>query len=174
MPTGSQESLFTLAREVEEFVASAGWEQAPQLFAVVPTKDLMIREPDLAGQLDESAEFTPIAQDPLSNADLEEQLAGIVWPEAVSGCALVQEIVILPPTAEDELTAIEQDEQALRQVAAAHPDRREGRLVAAVLRNGETACIMRLRGKDDEQDELLADQQLAPNLTSALLHTFEA
>ncbi|MFD1044322.1 PPA1309 family protein [Kibdelosporangium lantanae] len=97
--------LPSLAREVEEFVAAAGWDQPPQLFALVPTADLLKAQPELAGQLDPKAALTPIAQDQLPEEDLSEALAGIMWPDAVHGCALVQEIVVLPPAAEEELAA---------------------------------------------------------------------
>jgi len=160
--------LPSLAREVEDFVATAGWDQPPQLFALVPTADLLKAQPELAGQLDPKAALTPIAQDQLAEEDLSEALAGIMWPDAVHGCALVQEIVVLPPEAEEELAA-EQDEDRVRQLAADHPERQEARLVAAVLRNGSTACVMRLRDHED----LLTSPDLAPNLVAALKATFD-
>src|SRR3954464_12791063 len=88
------------AREVEEFVASAGWDQPPQLFALVPTAALLDEQPELAGQLDASSPLTPVAQDPLPEGDLGDALARIAWPDLVLGCALVQEIIVLPPDAE--------------------------------------------------------------------------
>ncbi|GAB3872483.1 hypothetical protein GCM10029964_010960 [Kibdelosporangium lantanae] len=76
--------------------------------------------------------------------------------------------MVLPPAAEEELAA-EQDDDRLRQLAADHPERQEARLVAAVLRNGSTACVMRLRNHED----LLTSPDLAPNLTAALKATFD-
>ncbi|TLW90560.1 hypothetical protein FFT09_19585 [Saccharomonospora piscinae] len=167
-----------LVREVEEFVASGGWNQAPQLFALVPTADLLREQPDLAGQLDDDAEFTPVAQDELPEGDLAEALGRIAWPEAVHGCALVQEIVILPPDAESELPGVdadaasEQDTQRLRRAAADHPRRTEARLAAAVLRDGSASCVMRLRGlAPDDTDEIIESPELAPNLVEALAAT---
>ncbi|MGB8199722.1 MAG: hypothetical protein WCF33_08520, partial [Pseudonocardiaceae bacterium] len=69
-----------------------------------------------------------------------------------------------------------------RRAAARHPQRREGRLVAAVLRDGVGACVLRLRattadpegvntGDDQSPDEVVEDAQLAPNLLRALLAT---
>lgn len=159
--------LPSLAREVETFVDAAGWDQRPQLFALVPTAELLAAQPELAGQLDPGSALTPIAQDELPEGDLSDALAGIMWPPAVHGCALVQEILVLPPTAEADL-ADEQDEARLRQLATDHPERQEARLVAAVLRTGDRACVMRLRDHED----LLAGPDLAPNLTAALSATF--
>ena len=93
-------ALPAVAREVEEFVSTAGWNQPPQLFALVPTADLLAQQPELAGQLDPVASpLTPIAQDALPSDELDKALAGIVWPDVVHGCALAQEIVVLPPEA---------------------------------------------------------------------------
>jgi hypothetical protein len=160
--------LPALAKEVEDFVNAAGWDQPPQLFALVPTAELMRMQPELAGQLDPSSPLTPIAQDELPGGDLGDALAGIMWPSGVHGCALVQEIVVLPPDAEAELDA-EQDEERLRTIVASHPERQEARLVAAVLRTGAEACVMRLRDHED----LVTGPDLAPNLTAALRATFE-
>ncbi|PXY32560.1 PPA1309 family protein [Prauserella muralis] len=168
-----------LAREVEEFVASAGWNQRPQLFALVPTADLLRQQPELAGQLDEASELTPVAQEDLPEGDLADALAHIAWPDAVHGCALAQEIIVLPPDAESELPEVDDsagsgDVERLRQAAAHHPRRTEARLVAAVLRDGAAACVMRLRGKEDDEDgveEIIEHPELAPNLVDALRAT---
>jgi hypothetical protein len=165
--TAPSDDLPSLAKEVEHFVNAAGWDQPPQLFAFVATAELLRMQPELAGQLDAAAPLTPIAQDELPQGDLGEALAGIMWPDAVRGCALVQEIVVLPPAVEAEM-ADEQDEERLRQLAAQHPQRQEARLVAAVLREGGEACVMRLRDHED----LVTGADLAPNLTAALTATF--
>jgi len=133
---------------------------------------LVEANPELAAQVDAGAFLTPVAQDELPSEDLAEALAGIMWPEVVQGCAVAQEIVVLPPEAEETLPAGEQtgDTDALRRIAAEHPRRREARLVAAVLRDGTAACVLRLRG-DDGPDEVVEHPELAPNLTDALLDT---
>lgn len=170
------------AREVEEFVAAAGWDQQPQLFALVSTEALLASQPELADQLDARAALTPVAQDALPAGELDAALAGIEWPDSVAGCALAQEIVVLPPEAEAVLRELPADPAQARRAAAGHPRRREGRLVAAVLRNGVGACVLRLRadpgdnpadapGDDPNQDELVEDSRLAPNLLHALLAT---
>ncbi|MGQ0841453.1 PPA1309 family protein [Actinokineospora sp.] len=167
----SPHDLPSLAREVEEFVSSGGWDQPPQLFALVSTEHLLREQPDLAGQVDPGAALTPVAQESLPDEDLGAALAGIMWPPAVSGCALAQEIVMLPPDAEADLPEPDTDTDAIRTLAASHPKAREARLVAAALRDGTVACVLRLRSADGEIDEVVEHPELAPNLTAALLDT---
>jgi hypothetical protein len=169
MSVSQAKHLSAVAREVEDFVSTAGWDQPPQLFALVPTAELVQAQPELAGQVDADAPLTPVAQESLGEADLADALAGIMWPEAVHGCAIAQEIVVLPPEAESALPAGQDAE--MRRIAAEHPHRREARLVAAVLRDGTAACVLRLRGGDDTEDDVVEHPELAPNLTDALLST---
>lgn len=172
MSASHAQHLSAVAREVEDFVSTAGWDQPPQLFALVPTAELVQAQPELAAQVDAGAFLTPVAQDALPSEDLADALAGIMWPEAVHGCAVAQEIVVLPPEAEDTLPAGEEtgDADVLQRIAAEHPQRREARLVAAVLRDGTAACVLRLRSPDGP-DEIVEHPELAPNLTDALLAT---
>lgn len=169
--------LPALAREVEEFVADAGWDQPPRLFALVATATLLAQQPGLAASLDTASPYTPVAQEALPDTDLADALAGIEWPDAVSGCALAQEILVLPPDAESELDATAADSEEMRSIAAEHPDRREARLVAAVLRDGSCACVLRLRHAGGEgsaaqdSEQRVEHPELAPNLTTALLAT---
>ncbi len=79
-----------------------------RLFALVPTADLVVREPHLADGLathDQAAgALSAVEQDELPDADgLEDLLARIAWPEEVAGCALAVERVVLPPAAERDL-----------------------------------------------------------------------
>jgi len=187
----SPTALSTCVREVAEFVHSAGWDQPPQLFALVPTAELLQQEPAVAATITPGAELTPVAQEGLPGgsdgqpAALDAALAAMQWPDAVAGCVLVQEVLILPPAAEDELDAAvrsaEHDdapsaEQAAVRLAATHPDRQEARLVAAVLRAGASLCLLQLRGADTADrtgsPELLEHADLAPNLVAALHATF--
>lgn len=172
-PENPAPGVAAIAREVEEFVASGGWDQPPQLFALVSTEALLREQPELAGQLDGASALTPVAQEPLEEADLAETLGRIAWPQTVAGCAIAQEIIVLPPSAEAELSG--DDIARLRKAAADHPDRTEARLVAAVLRDGPAACVMRLRGysTDDGEpvDEIVEHPDLAPNLVEALRAT---
>jgi hypothetical protein len=168
------QALPAAAQEVEQFVAAAGWDQQPQLFALVATTILLAGQPKLADQLDSQAPLTPVAQDTLPEGELDVALASIEWPNTVVGCALAQEIVVLPPEAEAGLSGLPDDPVQARRAAAGHPQRREGRLVAAVLRDGAGACVLRLRANSADgpgRDELVVDPQLAPNLLRALLAT---
>jgi hypothetical protein len=160
------------AREVEQFVGAAGWDQSPQLFALVHTRTLLADQPQLAQQVDTASLLTPVAQEALPEGELDTALAGIEWPSAVAGCALAQEIVVLPPEAEEGLGGLPDDAEEARRIAVEHPQRREARLVAAVLREGVGACVMRLRAEDGS-GELVEHPDLAPNLLRALLATLE-
>lgn len=161
--------LAAAAAEVEGFVGQAGWDQRPTLFALVDTEQFLKNEPDAATRLglDGRARYTPIQQDELPDGPLDDVLAQLGWPPAVAGCAICQEIVFLPPDADGTLP----DDDTAMAVAAAHPDRREGRLVVAVLRNGTSASVLRVRSLDGEIEELLTGPDLAPNLVAALLST---
>jgi hypothetical protein len=173
-PSLLSQALAAIAREVEEFVAASGWDQQPQLFALVATQALLASQPELTDQLDADAALTPVAQEALPEGELDAALASIEWPDAVAGCALAQEIVVLPPAAQAGLGELPDDPAQARWIVAGHPQRREGRLVAAVLRDGVGACVLRLRadsGNDQGCDELVEDPQLAPNLIRALLET---
>lgn len=160
------------AREVEEFVAGAGWDQPPQLFALVRTSELLAAEPGMTDRLDASAPLTPVAQEPLPDDELDVALAAITWPPGVAGCAAAVQIVVLPPSVESDLEASATRSDLLERLAAGHPQRREGRLVAAVLRDGTGACVLRLRGDERTPDELIEHPDLAPNLLDALRATF--
>jgi hypothetical protein len=173
-----------VVREVEDFLAGAGWDQPPQLFALVPTAELLAAEPGLAGSLSEESGLTPVAQDPIDSPDVAAALEEICWPEGVTGCAFTQDIVVLPPAAEAELDSVvgpaadpeenpELDQIALR-FAHNHPDRRDARLVVGVLRSGGYCCLLRLRGEDDQPDQLVEHPDLAPNMVNALMRTLES
>ncbi len=162
-------ALETALAEIEAHVHAAGWDRGPALFALVRAGTFTSDDPETAARLGIDAlpddALTPVEQDELPDQPLDELLAGIAWPESVAGCAVSQEIVILPPSAEAALEG--QDPAAL---AADHPDRREARLVAGVLRDGAAAAVMRLRGTDGD-DDLVTGPDLAPNLTAALRDT---
>lgn len=164
------DALTNLAVEIERHVAASGWDQQPMLFALVDTADLVEREPALAGQLGLSSDtvvpgsLTPIEQEQLTDAPLDEALAQIMWPDAVLGCALTHEVLTLPPAAEEQRP---EDADPV-EFAAAHPDRREVRMSVAVLRDGSHACALRVR---NSSDDVLIGADLAPNLSDALLAT---
>lgn len=188
----SADALARCVREVVEFVDAGGWDQAPQMYALVPTALLAAAEPSLLDQLEDGAELTPIEQEPFpgdvggGSRALDEFLATTSWPESVTGCALVQEIVVLPPDAESDLDEAliplladrDAADDAARSAAQSHPDRRDARLIAAVLRDGPSLCLLQLRPDEDADPyasiELLTYEDLAPNLINALYATFDA
>ena len=161
--------LSAVVGEVEGHVAEAGWDQPPQLFALVETEELLRAEPQLAQTMGlvggMPGALTPVAQDPLKDGPLDEQLAGVVFSKEVLGVVLAHEVVVLPPSAEEQLADV--DDPAA--VAAEHPDRRDVRMVVGVVRDGGQACVLRLRGEGDAEDERVTGPDLAPALAQALL-----
>ncbi|MEV5593058.1 PPA1309 family protein [Streptomyces sp. NPDC052496] len=162
--------------EIDEYAAGLGWDQPARLFALVDTARLREQEPSLAEQLgiDDSttASLTPVEQDEIpADAPLDEFLATIGWPDAVAGCAMTVERLMLPPSAEDAVPA-GMDEAQLAEWVAGHPDRQEVRMTVAVLRDGTRESALRLREKDSTS-EVLTGSQLVPGLADALAATFE-
>lgn len=184
-------ALARCAREVADFVDAEGWGQAPQIFALVPTSVLAAAEPGLLEELADGSALTPIQQhslpDDISGGSpaLDEFLATTSWPEGVVGCALVQEIVVLPPAAEadldDALVPLLADrdaaDEAARLAARAHPERKDGRLIAAVVKDGPSLTLLQMQPDDDADPfapvELLIYEDLAPNVVHALYATFD-
>ena len=138
--------------EIDEYSAGLGWDQPARLFALVDTAKLREQEPSLAAQLgiDDSttASLTPVEQDEIpAGVPLDEFLATIAWPDAVAGCALTVERLMLPPSAEDSEPAGMDEAQLAKWVARAPgppggPDdggrtaRRTARVGAAAAREG--------------------------------------
>ncbi|MEU4128835.1 PPA1309 family protein [Streptomyces wuyuanensis] len=164
--------------EIDEYASGLGWDQPARLFALVDTARLRAQEPGLAAQLglddgDAAAPLTPVEQDEIpSGTPLDEFLGTIAWPDAVAGCALTVERLMLPPSAE---TSVPEglDEAGLARWVAAHPDRQEVRMTVAVLRDGARESALRLREKDSAT-EVLTGGDLVPGLAEALSATFEA
>ncbi|MFT4200391.1 PPA1309 family protein [Gordonia sp. (in: high G+C Gram-positive bacteria)] len=189
----SPDALGSALRDVTEFVDAAGWGQPPMLFALVPTTVLAHTDPDLVDEYDDS-ELSPIAQEQLPLSDdpqtvddeLEHVLATTQWPDAVAGCALVQEIIVLPPQAEDDLDEAfeplmadpEAADAAARATAESHPGGQEARLIAGALRDGRRLALLQLRAEETEESdgrlELLAHPDLAPGLLDALAATLNS
>lgn len=168
-------ALRTAVREIEGYAAEAGWDQRARLFALVPTADLLAREPGLAEALGvdrggPADALTPVEQEPLSGErPLEDVLAEIMWPAEVYGCAAVVERLVLPPSADQ---AVPEDTEAAQAFAEEHPDREEVRIVAAAVRGGSTYCALRLRSRDDALD-VLESPDLVPALLELLSGTLQ-
>lgn len=178
--------LQSVVDEIEGHVAEAGWDQPPQLFALVQTESLLRAEPQLARTMGlvagDPSSLTPIAQEPLGDGPLDEQLASLVFGAEVLGVVLVHEVLVLPPSAE---AALEQVEDPAAE-AARHPARREVRMVVGAARGGEQACMLRLRAQEQDgqagpagetgeagHDERVSGADLAPALGAALLATLD-
>ncbi|WP_405772912.1 PPA1309 family protein [Streptomyces sp. NBC_01538] len=162
--------------EIDEYASSLGWDQPARLFALVDNARLRVQEPALAAQLDLADEqkttgLTPIEQDEIpAGKPLDEFLATIAWPDAVVGCALTVERLMLPPSAEASVPQGLSDKKLAAWVAA-HPDRQEVRMTVAVLRDGTRDSAVRLREKD-AATEVLTGSGLVPGLAEALSATF--
>ncbi|MBJ8338323.1 MULTISPECIES: PPA1309 family protein [Antrihabitans] len=188
----TEDDLARCLREVAEHVDARGWDQPPHLFALVPTADLIAAEPALHDQLADGPSITPIEQEAMphdidgGSRALDEFLATTTWPPAVVGCVLAQEIVVLPPEAETDLDEAlaplladrDAADEAARAAAEAHPERRAGRLFAAVLRDGQSLALLQLRPDEEDESygdlELLTYPDLAPNIVEALHATLES
>jgi hypothetical protein len=166
---GPMSALQDVVVEVESHVAEAGWDQPPQLFALVDTEELLRAEPQLASTMGivggRPGSLTPVAQEPLADAPLDEALAGITVTDAVLGVVLAHEVLVLPPSAEAQLEELDPE------AAAAHPEAREVRMVVGVVRDGTRGAVLRLRAQGDGTDERVTGPDLAPALSEALLAT---
>ncbi len=166
--------------EIDEYAAGLGWDQPARLFALVDTAQLRAQEPGLAGQLGLYAEedegtaglsLTPVEQDELpEGTPLDEFLGTIGWPDAVAGCALTIERLMLPPS-EEESVPEDLDEAQLSRWVAEHPERQEIRMTVGVLRDGARESAVRLREQDATTD-VLTGSGLVPGLADALAATF--
>ncbi|MFG2298795.1 PPA1309 family protein [Streptomyces sp. NPDC048603] len=163
--------------EIDEYASGLGWDQPARLFALVDTARLRSSEPRLASQLgldtDDAGktQLTPIEQDELpAGTPLDKFLGTVAWPDAVAGCALTVERLMLPPSAEATVPSGMNEKQLAKWVAA-HPERQEVRLTVAVLRDGSRESAVRLREKDSA-NEVLTGAGLVPGLAEALAATF--
>jgi hypothetical protein len=165
--------------EIDEYAAGLGWDQPARLFALVDTAQLRAEEPGLADRLgvgtdddgSDALALTPVEQDELpEGTPLDEFLGTIGWPDAVAGCALTVERLMLPPSAEEAVPEA-LDEAGLSRWVAEHPERQEVRMTVGVLRDGARESALRLREKD-ATTEVLTGAGLVPGLADALASTF--
>lgn len=177
-PLGSLDADPALAAavlEIETHIAAGGWDQPARLYALVPTADLVQREPGLAAAMgldDTSAEgsLTPVEQDQLPHGRLlEDALTAITWPPQVAGCAAVVERFVLPPGVDDD---VPDDPEGAERFAREHPDRQEVRIVAGVTRAGSSYAALRLRAHDDAAS-VVGGTELVPGLTELLGSTLD-
>jgi hypothetical protein len=153
--------------EAESSRARDGWGKPPQLYALVAKAAFLRTEPDLAAEIGEAPEesLIPIKQEPLPAGEPLEVLAGVHWPDDVTGCVLVTELVVLPPQTAGQAPP---DPDELERWARRQPGNRPARLAVGVSRDGDYACILRREGDDSVE----FDPGLADDLVTALLETF--
>lgn len=161
-------SLSDVVAEIEAHADASGWDQSPRIYALVPTDELLAREPALATTLGVDTgtapgTLTPVEDQLDADTALEEALPRLMWPREVVGCAVVVERLVLPPEAEEDVPT---DPTAAGDFAAAHPLRQEVRIAAGVLRDGRQHCALRIRSGATDP---LQGSDLVPSLT-ALLH----
>lgn len=176
-PSARQQAVLNLARELEQHVSAAGWDGPVRLFALVRTADALARDADLSQRLPaevvaaaqaDPEHLTAVEQDELPEvATVDDLLGRIVWPQTVDGAALVVERIVLPPEADEQ---IPEDADTAAEWAAEHPERRDVRLVAAVLRDGANGCAIRARDHDSD-DRVALGPDLVPELIAALTGT---
>lgn len=172
----ASDPLTVVAVQTERHVAAGGWDQPVRLFALVPTAELVAREPQLAAALTDPADAAPgaltaIEQEGLPpTPDVGSLLARVAWPDAVAGCAIAVERLVLPPEAEEQVYAAHGAGPAAIDALAAHPDRQDVRLLVAVLREGPAVCLLRQRAHDAD-DRVATGPDLAPGLVAALAQT---
>jgi hypothetical protein len=175
MTESSDPLLRDAVREIEAHAATSGWDQPARLYALVPTADLLVREPALAAVMGLDAStagdsLTPVEQDEVpAETPLESVLEEIMWPDEVVGCAAVVERLVLPPTVDDHLPS---DPAEAERFAAEHPEREEVRIVAAATRAGSTYCALRLRAHDDALS-VVESPDLVPALLQLLQTTLD-
>ena len=176
-PADRQDAVLRTVRELEQHVSSGGWDGPVRLFALIRTAAAMDRDPALADQLppevvqaarDDSEHLTAVEQENLPTTESVEALLGrIGWPETVDGAALVLERVVVPPEAEAGVPA---GTDAAAAYLENHPQRRDVRLAAAVLRDGTQGCAVRARDHDSD-DRVAVGPDLVPGLVTALVAT---
>jgi hypothetical protein len=166
--TDPNSPLAVAVLEAESDRERDGWNKAPQLYALVGKVAVSAADQELGARISTAPpnSLIPVKQEPLPSGEPLDVLARVQWPDDVTGCVLVTELVVLPPAADGEGPA---DPDQVEQWARDHPGGRPARLAVGVCRNGDYTCILRLK---DEDDGVRLDPRLADDLVTALLATF--
>lgn len=172
-PRPVTDPLSIVALETERHVAAGGWDQPVRLFALVETAHVLEHEPGFLDALHPHdvapGALTAVEQEDLpSSGHLESMLATVTWPDTVVGAAIAVERIVVPPSAERNLPQNPDDAIA---TLASHPDRKDVRLLVAVLRDGSARCLLRQRDHDRD-DRVAQGEDIAPGLVHGLLATF--
>ena len=165
--TDANNPLAIAVLEAESDRERDGWDKPPLLYALVPKAAVMAADPELGARIGAAPEdsLIPIKQEPLPPGEPLEVLAKVSWPDDVTGCVLVTELVVLTPEAEGVGPP---DPASVGQWARDHPGGRPARLAVGVSRSGDYTCVLRMKGDDSVQ----LDPRLADDLVTALLETF--
>lgn len=170
--SASLSALRQCVRDLDHHVGQLGWDRPPTVFALVSTCRL-VGEVDLGAEAnahlaatvnDQPDHLSAIIQDTPSLTDLDTIATTVVFPPSVEGAAVCVERLSLPPQAEADLP---EDPQEQLEWVAAHPLRRDIRIIAARLRTGERWCAIRARDVDDPT-ALIEGDDLAGDLLDAL------
>jgi len=165
--TDPSHRLTVAVLEAESSCELEGWGNPPQLFALAVKAKLIDDNPDLAAEIRAAPEdaLISVKQPPLPAGEPGAVLAGIYWPDDVSGCVLVAETLVLPQKAREEAP---HDPAAVEQWAKNQPGAGSARLAVGVTRDGQYTCLLRRQGENSVQ----LDPELADDLVTALLETF--
>lgn len=176
-PLSLQASLERTLVEIEGHIDQLGWDRPVAVFALARTLAVRDTDPEVARLLPPEAlqeaqanpmALTAVLQEELPAAStLEELLGALAWPEHVEGAAVCAESTVVPAEVEQQALSLA-DAQQRDELLRTHPERQDVRILAAVLRSGESWCVMRVRG----QDELLQGESLVPQLVAGLRGTF--
>jgi len=149
--------LHDVIRELDDHIANSGWDQPTALFAIVSGDPDSPEQTDAASvQSNKQLLFEPQGID-FSDQAIIDVLRTLGWDEAVSGLAIAAERII--SVENEDAKDLEQD---------AYSTTQEIRVLAIVMRTGETMNAIRYRSHD-EPDDLLTGENLVPELNQALL-----
>jgi hypothetical protein len=166
VPETTPQALNQAMLEAVEFVHAEGWDAAPTLFALVPTRLLA----DQLADPDESSPLTLVVQDlpehilPGSD-ELGDYLSRLAWPAEIAGVVLAQEIMF-------------------RDAALGDAPARPARLFSGVLRAEDVELtLLQLRPTEEElaeagpfaedKIELRGGPEVAPGVLQALRYGLE-
>lgn len=163
--------LVAALADVERHVTDLGWDQPARLFALVRTKDLLEREPQLVGRVPEGADdaMSAIEQDEFQATDnVLQRLTEIYFPPTVEGAAIALERTLLPSQYEAD---VPDDDVEASDFVRKHPERVDVRVVVGVTRDGARHGLARLKSNPDD---LLGGEDLVPGLADALAETLRS
>ncbi|MCF4006102.1 PPA1309 family protein [Corynebacterium uropygiale] len=155
--------------EAVEYIHAEGWDaDSPTLFALVPTALMSVELPDVD---EDTTPLTLVVQDPLpptirpGSPELADYLTRTVWPTAVEGIVLAQEIRYRDTS------------------DPAQTEPRPARLFSGVLRDGAELTLLQLRPSEEELEEqgpfaedrieLRGGPEVAPAVIEALRFSLE-